>query len=206
MENIALSLEEKSQLQEWICQKRNKGKFTLLYKMRRDGWNATTFHTKCDNKGPTVTVLYSTNGTVHGGYTSQSWTSSAQGYYGIDPKAFLFQLRSKGDRNLQRFSNCSQSGNNAIYCNYNYGPTFGSGHDLLTFKGISGTNEAGFRLNGQFNLGNTYANEFRDCLNDGQLIVYDLEVYQFDGKDNYLFNINFTLMNVNCNIYMINSL
>ncbi|KAH3742377.1 hypothetical protein DPMN_049118 [Dreissena polymorpha] len=28
--------------------------FTLLYKITRDGCNATTFHQKCDNQGPTV--------------------------------------------------------------------------------------------------------------------------------------------------------
>ena len=32
--------------------------FTLLYKISRDGCNATTFHQMCDNHGPTVTVLY----------------------------------------------------------------------------------------------------------------------------------------------------
>jgi hypothetical protein len=169
-----IAQEEKSQLQEWICGRGDTGRFTLLYKLRRDGWNATTFHTKCDNKGPTVTILYGTNGTVHGGYTSQSWTSSAQGYFATDPKAFIFQFRCEGGANLQRIP----IGSDAIYCHDNYGPTFGLRHDLLTFKGSSETyNELGFAVNEQFSRGINYVSEHYDLFP-----VYDVDVYHFDGK------------------------
>jgi hypothetical protein len=48
--------------------------FKLLYSFSRDGANATTFHTNCNNKGPTLTVIYDTEGSVYGGYTDQNWT------------------------------------------------------------------------------------------------------------------------------------
>ena len=67
--------------------------FTLLYKISRDGCNASTFHTKCDCQGPTITVLYNTNDTVYGGYTSQSWLGAGTEYSAYDEKAFLFQVR-----------------------------------------------------------------------------------------------------------------
>ena len=45
----------------------------LLYRANRNGWAATNFHSCCDNKGPTVTVVRSSNGCVFGGYTEQPW-------------------------------------------------------------------------------------------------------------------------------------
>ena len=46
---------------------------TLLYRGSRNGWAASNFHSCCDNKGPTVTVVRSSNGYVFGGYTEQPW-------------------------------------------------------------------------------------------------------------------------------------
>ena len=49
----------------------------LLYRASRDGWASSTFHSYCDNKGPTVTVIKSGNN-IFGGYTEQSWQSKSQ--------------------------------------------------------------------------------------------------------------------------------
>ena len=38
-----------------------------------DGWAATTFHAKCDGKGPTVTIIRVDGKYKFGGYTSLSW-------------------------------------------------------------------------------------------------------------------------------------
>ncbi len=48
----------------------------LLYRASRDGWTAANFHSCCDNKGPTVTVVKSGN-YIFGGYTDQSWDSKS---------------------------------------------------------------------------------------------------------------------------------
>ena len=64
--------------------------FRLLYSFIRDGCGLQPFHSKCDNQGPTVTVVYNPQGSVYGGYTSLAWQSS--GYYKRDDQAFLFQL------------------------------------------------------------------------------------------------------------------
>ena len=37
-----------------------------------DGWAASTFHSGCDNKGPTVTII-KVGQYIFGGYTSDSW-------------------------------------------------------------------------------------------------------------------------------------
>ena len=50
----------------------SRSTFVLLYRASRDGWAASRFHSICDNKGPTVTVVKSGNN-IFGGYTEQSW-------------------------------------------------------------------------------------------------------------------------------------
>ena len=37
-----------------------------------DGWTARTFHSRCDGKGPTVTIIR-VGKYIFGGYTSLSW-------------------------------------------------------------------------------------------------------------------------------------
>ena len=37
-----------------------------------DGWAASTFHARCDGKGPTVTIIR-VGRYIFGGYTSVSW-------------------------------------------------------------------------------------------------------------------------------------
>ena len=38
-----------------------------------DGWAASTFHAKCDGKGPTVTIIRVGRKYIFGGYASLSW-------------------------------------------------------------------------------------------------------------------------------------
>ena len=44
----------------------------LLYRASRDGWAASSFHSSCDNEGPTVTVIKSGN-YIFGGYSEGEW-------------------------------------------------------------------------------------------------------------------------------------
>ena len=39
----------------------------------KDGWAAQKFHSLCDDKGPTVTVIRVDHKYIFGGYTSLSW-------------------------------------------------------------------------------------------------------------------------------------
>ena len=92
----------------------------LLYSACRDGCVATTFHTRCDGQGPTISVGFSTDGWVYGGYASVSFASS--GDWLQDSKAFLFRLRKEGHVDYVK---CP--GNNGhIYCDPTYGPVFGT--------------------------------------------------------------------------------
>ena len=51
-----------------------RSEFVRCWHAKTDGWAASTFHNKCDGKGPTVTIIK--NGSyIFGGYTDVSWQS-----------------------------------------------------------------------------------------------------------------------------------
>ena len=53
----------------------------------------SAFHLKCDDKGPTITVIKSKAGKISGGFTSIPW---AGGYNNTaDPTAYLFSVDQK---------------------------------------------------------------------------------------------------------------
>ena len=49
------------------------------------------FHSRCDNKGSTVTLFHTKEGRKCGGFTSVSWESAENGFKS-DEKVFLFSL------------------------------------------------------------------------------------------------------------------
>jgi hypothetical protein len=49
----------------------------LLYRGSRDGFSAEAFHAKCDNQGPTLTILRAPNGRIAGGFLPYSWRSTS---------------------------------------------------------------------------------------------------------------------------------
>ena len=54
-----------------------------------DGWALSTFHSNCDGKGPTVTIIQVGN-YIFGGYTDVSWFSK---YHLIAARVILSHLR-----------------------------------------------------------------------------------------------------------------
>ena len=130
--DILLNEEEKKMICDWILiQMKSQGKkieMKLLYKLTIHGDSASTFHSYCNSKGYTLTLVRTNKGYRSGGFTSQSWTSSGGNI--DDQNAFLFSL----DYKEQYFTN---DGKNAIYDNSSYGPTFGNTHDLYIANGCS---------------------------------------------------------------------
>lgn len=43
-------------------------KTDLQYRASRDGWEGTDYHRLCDNKGPTVSLIMTTNNVLCGGF------------------------------------------------------------------------------------------------------------------------------------------
>jgi len=118
----------------------------LCYRASSHGWAASTFHSYCDGKPHTVTIirkdLY-----VFGGYTDISWDTS--GRYGSTSNAFIFSLRNK--EGLRPFKSMVTNPSGAIYRKSDYGPTFGGGHDIRI------ANNANGNTNSYTNFGSFYS-------------------------------------------------
>ena len=101
--------------------------FTLLYRGSVDGDSPYVFHSKCDNKGTTVTLISTRNGWRFGGYSDVPWESNFETYNKWDYKnstnAFIFSVNLKKKYNIlrEKFE---------IFCSERYGPTFGAGQDI----------------------------------------------------------------------------
>ena len=65
---------------------------TLLYKSTNDGDSASTFHSKCNSKGNTLSLIRNTKGFRCGGFTTQNWYNNSSGSNVDDNYAFLFSL------------------------------------------------------------------------------------------------------------------
>ena len=145
------------------------------YSKTVNGASSGTFHSLCDNKGPTFTIVKANTGMVFGGYTSVSWNSSSS--YATDANAFLFSL----DRNEK--APAQSGGPNAIYRNSGYGPTFGGGHDLY----INGSMNGGYTYFG-YNyvcpVGGAGSSNCQNWLagNYSSWSITDMEVYYKDAS------------------------
>ena len=92
-----------------------------IYQATIDGGEPIDFHSKCDNIPYTLTLVKSLGNKRFGGFTSNSWDSITE--YKDDQNAFIFSL------DKQEIYPYIKNGN-AIYCNKNNGPTFGSGWNI----------------------------------------------------------------------------
>ncbi|XP_062575974.1 uncharacterized protein LOC134237848 [Saccostrea cucullata] len=120
-----LTAEDRTQLSTFIGK---SSSFELLYKISRDGCSASKFHQSCDNKGPTVTVLYNTENSVYGGFLAADWKEGHSSTIISDKKAFLFTLHFNGVSKPRKYSVIKPS--HAAFVSKEFGPTFGAGNVL----------------------------------------------------------------------------
>ena len=91
--NIIKNGDQSNLICEWIS--KNKAfRFQLLYRGTEDGDTKEIFHKKCDNQGPNISIIESTDGQIFGGYTSKSWIINNKNYT-PDPESFLFNINNK---------------------------------------------------------------------------------------------------------------
>ncbi len=156
--------------------KSSKG--NLLYRATRDGFTSQAFHSKCDGKGNTITIIKSHLNYVFGGFASSAWNSSNT--WINDPNAFLFSLRRAGVSFKDIFT--VKSAVDALYRHSGYGPIFGGGHDIHICN-QSNTNFGSYSNFGHsYNLpdGYTKGGNAKDFLagNYNQWTTTEIEVYQ----------------------------
>ncbi len=98
----------------------------LLYRATRDGFKASSFHSKCDGKAKTITIIKTKANYVFGGYTAASWDSNSG--FKTDADAYIYSLRRNGVSILSKHP-ISRS-NGAIFTDPLYGPHFGAVNGL----------------------------------------------------------------------------
>ena len=91
--------------------------FNLVYKSSRDGFDADSFHSKCDDISGSLVIIKSGEELVFGGFTKEKWKGDC--IFKNDDDAFLFSFFPMKIYNIKK-------GKYAIYCNKKYGPCFGS--------------------------------------------------------------------------------
>ncbi|KAK1732631.1 hypothetical protein QTG54_016692 [Skeletonema marinoi] len=112
-------------LHNWLEEDGSGGELELLYRSSRDGLTSANFHSKCDNKGPTVVIIETVEGGVIGGYANTAWKSNGANVSAN--KAFLFALSGFGLLSPCKMKLKNASDQYAIF-NHPYGPMFGNGH------------------------------------------------------------------------------
>ncbi|XP_065936886.1 interferon-induced protein 44-like [Magallana gigas] len=182
-----LTHKDKTQLSKWMSR---DSQFCLLYKLSRDGVPPQRFHELCDNKGPTVTILYNTDNNVYGGYLSDSWGNTyvpdnwgSTGSWCTDQRAFLFKLYSAGNWKPKKFPYiCGETHYQASIC----GPCFFSlrtfysnKEDKISRKNYYQLSTDSFFDGKRFDM----KGETAQSVANGHNNVTDLEVYLVKDKE-----------------------
>eukprot|EP00792_Barthelona_sp_PAP020_P007028 TRINITY_DN3096_c0_g1_i1.p1 TRINITY_DN3096_c0_g1~~TRINITY_DN3096_c0_g1_i1.p1 ORF type:complete len:740 (+),score=195.83 TRINITY_DN3096_c0_g1_i1:123-2222(+) len=94
----SLSGEHASQLMMWLGAERE---WKLIFDAKTHGFGSSDFHTNCDNKGPTVTLVFTPNGAIFGAYTPVSWTILNDARADPSKESFIFSLARPGALHLE---------------------------------------------------------------------------------------------------------
>jgi hypothetical protein len=106
-------------------------KWNLVYKATKDGFTIDDFHRCCDDQGPTITIIESSNNYLFGGYTSIGWNHHQGAKSSVaDRNAFIFTLSNPHGMSPTKYT-IKSSGEHAIIPNA-MGPTFGQ-YDLCVY-------------------------------------------------------------------------
>jgi hypothetical protein len=105
-----------------LCDFQTTKRFNLIYRASKDGFEASSFHLKCDKQPNTLIIIKSEHGNIFGGYTEQDWTPNDD--WKTDKNSFIFSLINKDNKSLK--IKCPDA-SKAISCHSNYGPLFGYG-------------------------------------------------------------------------------
>ena len=114
-ESVLAEYDERELLNEWLESKYSNTE--LLWRCTTDGFSASSFHAKCDGKGPTVVIIKSTQGKRFGGFTKTGWQMDNE--YRTDHSNWVFSLTNKTKH--KHYRNYDRS----MYCGSSYLVVFG---------------------------------------------------------------------------------
>ena len=157
--------------------KSNNGK--LLYRATRDGFSSQSFHSNCDGKANTITIIKNNLNYVFGGYASTAWASS--GSWASDNNAFVFSLRRNGESKNEKFM--VKNAVRALQMSPSHGPVFG-GLDIIVENNSNVVADTQTQFGSYYNLPEGYTRGSENAKyylagKKGYLTV-EIEVYQIN--------------------------
>ena len=159
-------------ISNWISEKINNNiiNFEKIFTMSINGSSSKDFHKFCDNKGPTLTLIKTTTNKNFGGFTPLNWEYSGDSLVDESNQTFVFSLNS-----MKKFDLINKD-KTAIYCNLEYGPSFGAS-DLS--------------IESNMKKGETYANEYTNFFSEDnlELLGEKKESQSFDIKEIEVFKV-----------------
>ena len=156
-----------------LCEFNSKDKFKLLYRASEDGFASNDFHSKCDGKANTLTILKA-NDFIFGGFTEATWDGVSR--HKPDPNAFLFSLTNKDNKPCKMNIDPNQH-QKAIWCHSGNGPTFYGGIIIYSNANTRSQSNLGFCYkHPQYAYGSNEAKSFLAGSENFQ--VSEIEVYQ----------------------------
>ena len=118
---MIVSRKEITIISNWINPKYSF-KYSLFYRASLDGDLSKDFHRYCEEKGPTITLVFSVDG-WRLRFIETNWTANSGPAFRESPNSFIFSL------NLMK-KYPPQTNSSSILCEYSKGPTFGYGYDF----------------------------------------------------------------------------
>jgi len=165
--SIIINNEDKDLISNWIEEDSEK-EFKLLFKSSKDGDLLKTLHEKCDNKGPTIIIIKSSNGKIFGGYNPLSWDESNK--FKNDSNTFIFSL----DTKIKYIIEKEEQKKYSIFCGKN-AIGFGGGFDICIRDQFMKNNNNYSKTPTSFNTKNQF-----ELTGEQNFIINELEVYSVD--------------------------
>jgi hypothetical protein len=123
----------------------------LLYRGSRDGFQASAFHSRCDDHPNTISLILSKNDYIFGGFTPVAWSSRSGSVQDQSLRSFVFTLKNPHNLAPRIFKQNSQG---YAICNSSaYGPIFGNGHNFCVYD------QCHTSTKNYSNLGTAYVND-----------------------------------------------
>ncbi|XP_067017624.1 uncharacterized protein [Acropora muricata] len=143
-----------------VLRSSSRSRFVKCWHAKTDGWAASTFHSNCDGKGSTVTIIQVGN-YIFGGYTDVSWSGSCD--YASSSKSFIYSLYNINGFSPVKVQIISGLESLAIFRCYGYGPTFGSQHDILISNNAASNRNSATYCGFSYHLPPGYSSSGSSC-------------------------------------------
>ncbi|XP_044167069.1 peroxidasin homolog [Acropora millepora] len=145
-----------------VLQSSSRSRFVRCWRAKTDGWASSTFHSNCDGKGPTVTIVQ-VGSYIFGGYTDRSWSSFCA--WASSSKSFLYSLYNVNGFSPLKLQMKLRSQGFAIWRCSSYGPTFGGGrHDLYISNNAVSNAYSTTNCDNSYHLPQGYSQSRTSCI------------------------------------------